>query len=94
MPNRGIKTWAQGDVLHAYDVNEYLMQQAVMVFDTAGDRNTDLTGVVTEGMVAYTKDDHRVFMYDGSSWVRLGTKAEIDAQENRTAQVLLYMEVI
>lgn len=94
MPNRGIKVWSQGDVLHAYDLNEYIMQQAVMVFDTEADRNSELTSVVTEGMVAYCKDIQKIFVYDGSNWIEYGTRPEIDAQESRTGQLFLFMEVI
>lgn len=94
MPNRGIKTWANGEVLQAVHLNEYIMQQTVMVFDTASARNTALASVLTEGMAAYIKDLQKLTVYDGATWVEYGTTTEIAAQENRTAQVLLYMEVI
>jgi hypothetical protein len=94
MPNRGIKNWVTGDVLYAADLNEYVMQQAVMVFDSVSDRNTSLASSLSEGMAAYCKDVQKLFVYNGTAWDEYGTKAEILAQENRTGQVLLYMEVL
>jgi len=69
MAGAGFKTFNTGDVLTASDVNTYLMQQTVMVFDDASARTTALTGVVAEGMLSYLKDTNAVEVYDGSSWV-------------------------
>jgi len=69
MAGAGFKTFNTGDVLTASDVNTYLMQQTVMVFDDAAARTTALTGVVAEGMLSYLKDTNAVEVYDGSSWV-------------------------
>jgi hypothetical protein len=68
----GFKNWTAGDVLAAAEVNDYLMRQAVMRFDNASDRTTDLTAVIAEGMVTYLKDDDQLWVYDGSNW-RLAT---------------------
>ena len=95
MPSRGIKTWATGDVLQATDVNEYLAEQVVMVFDDSSDRDSDLAAGpgATEGMAAYLKDVNQITYYDGSAWVRLGTYAEVQAVESRVPRMLIYMEV-
>ena len=69
MAGAGFKTFNTGDVLTASDVNTYLMQQTVMVFDDAAARTTALTGVVAEGMLSYLKDTNAVEVYDGTSWV-------------------------
>jgi hypothetical protein len=69
MAGAGFKTFNTGDVLTASDVNLYLMQQTLMVFDDAAARTTALTGVVAEGMLSYLKDTNAVEVYDGSSWV-------------------------
>jgi hypothetical protein len=69
MAGAGYKLFATGDVLTASDVNTYLQQQTVMVFDDAAARTTALTGVVSEGMVSYLKSTNVVEVYDGSSWV-------------------------
>ena len=95
MPSRGIKTWATGDVLQAADVNEYLAEQVIMVFDDSSDRDSDLAAgpTATEGMTAYLKDVNQVTYYDGSAWVRMGTYAEVQAVESRVPRMLIYMEV-
>jgi hypothetical protein len=68
----GFKNWTAGDVLAAADVNDFLMRQAVMRFANASGRNTDLTGVLAEGMVVFLKDDDQLYVYDGTQW-RLAT---------------------
>jgi hypothetical protein len=69
MAGAGYKLFATGDVLTASDVNTYLMQQTVMVFNDAAARTTALSGVVAEGMLSYLKDTNAVEVYNGSSWV-------------------------
>lgn len=56
------------DILQSTDVNEYLMNQAVMVFDSAAARDSSLTAP-TEGMVVYLKDTNQMLVYTGSTWV-------------------------
>jgi len=58
-----------GQVLTADQVDTYLMRQTVMVFDDASARDTALSGVLAEGMMAYLKDTNEVLKYDGSSWI-------------------------
>jgi hypothetical protein len=48
------------------------MQQAVMVFNDSAARDSALTAVLSEGMVAYLKDVNSVEKYDGSSWSAIG----------------------
>ena len=69
MAGAGYKLFATGDVLTASDVNTYLMQQTVMVFNNAAARTTALSGVVAEGMLSYLKDTNAVEVYDGANWV-------------------------
>lgn len=69
MAGAGYKLYNTGDVLTATDVNTYLMQQTVMVFDDAAARTTALSGVVAEGMLSYLKDTNAVEVYDGANWV-------------------------
>lgn len=54
--------------LTASEVNTYLMDQSVMVFDSATARSAALT-TPTEGMVTYLKDVDQLAYYDGSNWV-------------------------
>jgi len=65
----GFKDWTAGDVLTAADVDGYLMRQTVMTFADASARDTALSGVLDEGMVAYLEDTDEVTVYDGSDWV-------------------------
>jgi hypothetical protein len=73
MAGAGYKLFATGDVLTAAQVNTYLMQQSVMVFASATARNTALSGVLSEGMVAYLTDTNDVTIYDGAAWNSFGS---------------------
>lgn len=69
MAGAGFKSFSTGEVLLAADVNTYLMQQTVMVFDDASARTTALGANVAEGMMSYLKDTNKTYRYDGSSWL-------------------------
>lgn len=100
MAGAGFKEFQSESVLTATQVNTYLMQQSVMNFAdtaTASSAIVDSNGasLLSEGMVIYSQADERLHVRNGSgSWDRVGTKAEIDAQENRSGQILVYMEVV
>lgn len=68
MAGAGRKTFVQGNILNASEVNTYLMDQAVMVFATTTARDTALTGIVSEGMVCYVSADDNVYVYNGINW--------------------------
>lgn len=68
MSGLGRKVFAAGEVLTAANVQGFLQDQAVMVFDDATDRATVLGTAVAEGMVTYLKDQNTVQVYDGSSF--------------------------
>jgi hypothetical protein len=70
MAGAGFKTWVDGDILTAADVNTYLMEQAVMVFATSTARTTALP-TPSEGMVSYLADSNVVEVYTGAAWVSL-----------------------
>jgi hypothetical protein len=72
MAGLGRKVFAANDVLTAVDVNGYLMDQSVMVFDDAAAR-TAAIGTPTEGMMTYTKDDNAVQVFDGSVFTAVDT---------------------
>jgi hypothetical protein len=71
MAGLGFKDFTVGQVLTSAQVDGYLMQQTVMVFDSASARTTALSGVVAEGMFSYLKDTNSTEYYDGSSWTGL-----------------------
>lgn len=68
----GFKDFASGAILTAGDVDNYLMRQSVMTFADASARDTALSAVLDEGMVAYLKDTDSVTVYDGSAWNAIG----------------------
>jgi hypothetical protein len=72
MAGAGFKDFVDGDILTATQVDTFLMQQAVMVFDDSTARDTALTAVLSEGMVTYLKDVNAVEKYDGTSWSAIG----------------------
>ena len=77
MAGAGYKLFNTGDVLTAQQVNEYLMQQTVMVFASATARTTALSGVLAEGMLSYLKDTNATEVYDGSAWVSVSGTGDI-----------------
>ena len=79
MAGAGYKLFNTGDVLTAQQVNEYLQQQVTMVFANATARTTALSGVLAEGMMSYLQDTNAVEVYNGSSWVSVGSTGDITA---------------
>lgn len=100
MAGQGYYEFQPESILTATQVNDYLMDQAVMRATDVGTLDGQLGANRAAGMMGFFLQDsdgnplNRPHFYDGTSWNRLATKAEVDAQENRTGQVLLYMEVI
>ena len=94
MAGAGYYTFVAETVLTATQVNTYLMDQTVMKAADTATLDAQLGLNRSRGMMGYFEDVDRPFFYNGTSWNRLATKDEVDAQENRTGQVLLYMEVI
>lgn len=64
----GFRTFAAGEVLSAANVNNYLMEQTVMVFASVGSRGSALGTAATEGMVSYLQDSDAIQVYNGSVW--------------------------
>ena len=63
----GFKTFNTGDVLTASDVNGYLMQ-GILVFASEAARNAAITSP-QEGQFAFTKDNNKLWYYDGAAYV-------------------------
>jgi hypothetical protein len=68
------KVFTAGEVLTSADVNEYLMDQAVMSFAGTAARGSAI-GTATEGMLTYLADSDTFEFFDGSSFVPLATEA-------------------
>lgn len=64
----GRKVWNALDVLAAADVNGYLMDQTIMVFNSAAARAASI-GTPVPGMASYRLDSNVTEMYNGSTWV-------------------------
>jgi hypothetical protein len=79
MAGAGFKTWVDGDILTAGDVNTYLMQQAVMVFADASAR-TSAIAAPSEGMVTYLSSTDVIEYYDGAAWQPMLDQDVIEAK--------------
>jgi hypothetical protein len=66
------KDFTVGQTLTSAEVDDYLMRQTVMVFDSASARSSALGTVVAEGMVSYLKDTDIVQQYNGTAWAPVG----------------------
>lgn len=73
MAGSGRKIFSAGAVLSANDVQNYLQDQAVMVFAGTAARGSALTlgtvSVAAEGMVSYIKDVDQVQVFNGTTWI-------------------------
>jgi hypothetical protein len=66
------KDFTVGQTLTSAEVDDFLMRQTVMVFDSASARSSALGTVVSEGMVTYLKDTDVVQQYNGTAWAPVG----------------------
>jgi hypothetical protein len=66
----GFRTFTAGEVLSASNVQNYLMEQSVMVFGGSAARSSAIgTANFEEGMVSYLTDTDKVEAYNGTNWV-------------------------
>ena len=63
----GFKDFAAGDILTAADVDGYLMRQTAMTFADAAARDSALSGVLDEGMIAYLEDTNQIMAQRGTT---------------------------
>jgi spore maturation protein CgeB len=64
------KLFQNGNILTAQEVQEFLMNQQVMVFENAGARDSSITNP-TEGMFAFILENERLTVYKNSAWRNL-----------------------
>ena len=69
MPGR--KVWLADEVLTANDLNDFLMDQAVAVFASAGARSAAILSPEV-GMLTYRVDGSIYELWNGSAWVAAG----------------------
>jgi hypothetical protein len=70
----GRKEFNSGDILLASEVQGYLQDQAVMVFDDAAARGSAIPSP-SEGMLTYNKDTDQLELYDGAAFGPVGSDA-------------------
>jgi hypothetical protein len=76
----GVYNWAQGAVLDAADLNEFVANQVIARFaDTAA--RTAAYGIVNApalqaGLFAWTADNGKLYYYNGTSWEEVGAQVE------------------
>ena len=66
MAGAGFKSFADGNVLLASEVNEYMMQQQIMVFADSTARDAAILSP-SEGMFAFLKDTDKLTVFK-TSW--------------------------
>lgn len=72
----GRKVFAPATVLTAADVNNFLMDQAVMVFADSAARGSAIP-TPTEGMVTYLEDTNLLEVFTGTSFVPVAEEADL-----------------
>lgn len=75
MAGAGRKVFAVSEVLTAANVNDYLMDQSVMVFADSAARTTAI-GTPTAGMVSYLVDTSTLQVY-GTAWADVSNPGDI-----------------
>jgi len=84
----GTKKFVDSTSLTAFDINEYLMNQTVMVFASSAARTTAFSSAgvtITEGMVSYLLDTNATQYYDGTTWASYATAAGVVTSLTGTA---------
>jgi hypothetical protein len=66
----GRKVWAADEILAAEDLQDYIQDQVVFVYDTEAARTSGILSP-TEGMISYLKNTNLLYAFDGSSWVEI-----------------------
>lgn len=69
----GIKTWADGDVLTAADVNGYLMRQSTVTCTSSTRPSSPVTG-----QPIYETDTKLIRVWDGSTWYSVSSPDYVD----------------
>jgi hypothetical protein len=73
----GYRTFTAGEVLTASNVQNYLQDQAVMVFGGSAARSSAIgTANFEEGMISYLTDTDKVEAYNGTNWVQVGASTQ------------------
>lgn len=68
----GRKVWVADEVLSAADLNEYLVDQVVTIFNSAAARDAAMLTPI-EGQLVYLQDTNVYQSWNGSAWVGLNS---------------------
>ncbi len=79
------KDFQVNEILTAADVNNFLMDQSVMVFADAAARTTALSAVLAEGMLTYLEDTNVVQVYDGTAWTEISGGGGVTVSDSAPA---------
>jgi hypothetical protein len=63
----GFKVFQDGNVLLASEVQDFMMDQQIMVFAGTAARGSAITAP-SEGMFAFLRDSDKLTFFDGSIW--------------------------
>lgn len=72
----GYKKFLDSQILKAESLNDFLMQQAIIVSSSQSERNTTLSSYARAGMVCYTVSDGQINVHDGTNWNRVAKYSE------------------
>jgi hypothetical protein len=78
MPGLGRKVFTAGEVLTAFNTNNYLMDQSVMVFAGSAARSSAI-GTPSSGMLTYRADGTAYEFWNGSAWTGISNPGDITA---------------
>ncbi len=86
MAGAGYKDFVNGTGLPAGDVDNYLMEQAIMVFPDKTTRTTTLATVNAEGMTTWIDDTNQVQVYQSATWRTVAGAMPYLEMDRSTAQ--------
>jgi hypothetical protein len=89
----GRKVFNSGDILLASEVQGYLQDQSVMVFEDAAARGSAIPSP-TEGMVTFRKDDNALEVYDGAAFNPVGTEPGLVHIETTYSNLFFMLEKV
>lgn len=91
MAGAGWRTFSDGSVLSAGQVQSYLQDQAVQVYASSAARSSALGTAVSNGMVSYRTDSQILEVYKSGAWTAVilsgGTASDSAKLSGRTLNV-------
>lgn len=85
------KLFVAGDEFSAAEIDQFLMNQMVMTFANAAERDSSLVGKLQKGMVAYLSGTREISVYDEITWKRLAFDSDIANADISSIQKRIYM---